>query len=83
MVCSTQPYGNEVKYSSAPKMLPAIVGESRIDNEREPATASVGNVKSKLVDAEFASVPAPLTHGQPVESRQKETVSTNAGTTAE
>ena len=30
MVCSTQPYGNVVRYSSAPKSDPAIDGDTRM-----------------------------------------------------
>src|SRR5690242_17982938 len=57
IVCSTQPYGNEVRKSRALKMLPAIEVDSRIDKDREPGAASEGNVKSSAVDAVLASVP--------------------------
>ena len=36
IVCSTQPYGNDVKYSSAPKTGPASDGATLIVNRRDP-----------------------------------------------
>ena len=41
MVCSTQPYGKEVRYSSAPNSEPAMDGETR-DGERARTGLDVG-----------------------------------------
>src|ERR1700722_19747557 len=50
MVCSTQPYGKDVRYSSAPNKDPAIDGDTRSDIEREPGWALPGNVRSNIAD---------------------------------
>ena len=50
MVCSTQPYGNEVRYSSAPNSDPAIEGETRIESDREPGSTFAGNVRSNAAE---------------------------------
>src|SRR5205809_6937319 len=50
MVCSTQPYGKEVRYSRAPNNEPAIDGEIRSDNRREPGSTCAGKARVNVAD---------------------------------
>src|ERR1039457_3170381 len=57
MVCSTQPYGKEVRYSMAPNSEPAMDGETPTVSEREPGWILAGKVRSKEVSVPAASEP--------------------------
>src|SRR5689334_22683398 len=58
IVCSVQPYGNDVRYSRLPKIAPATDGEISISIPRDVASAAAGK-SSFDVRSAFVSLIAP------------------------
>src|SRR5260221_579694 len=57
MVCSTHPYGKEVRYSSAPKREPAMDGATWMVSDRDPGSTLSGNARLNAALPLFASDP--------------------------
>src|ERR1039457_5334986 len=57
IVCSTQPYGKEVRYSSAANSEPASGGETRNEMDRDCGCTLSGKMRSKAADPPAGSEP--------------------------